>query len=93
MMMNTIENHSYWNNIPLDESFDIDQLFATTFDSRYRDGYNQSCILMEEEYEEMFPSYEVNVSSSYVFDVHHFLIRLKAPHHLIIQYNRESYPI
>ncbi len=49
----TIENNSYWNNIPSDQYSDIDGLFASDFQ------FNQNCSLMKEGSEETSSSHQV----------------------------------
>jgi hypothetical protein len=49
----TIENNSYWNNIPSDQFFDIDELFASDFQ------FNQNCSLMKEDSKETSSSHQV----------------------------------
>jgi hypothetical protein len=65
----TIENNSYWNNIPFDQLFDIDQFLTSDLDFTPFDDDDQSYILMEEEHERTSSSSQSGVN--YIFIILH----------------------
>ena len=66
---NTILNNSFWNNIPSDQPFDIDDLFSSTFDFIYNQQYDQDSTLIKEEYEGTSSSSDVDTFSIYIYFV------------------------
>ncbi len=65
-MTNTILNNSYWNNIPSDQTLDIDDLFSSAFDFTHNQEYDQDSTLIEEDYQETSSS-DVDTFSIYIY--------------------------
>jgi len=60
-MTASILNHSYWDKDPSDASFDIDDLFSSTYTFIQNNEHHHNYISIEEDHKETSSSSEVNI--------------------------------
>ncbi|CAF1188632.1 unnamed protein product [Rotaria sordida] len=65
-MMTTISNNEHWNNISVNQSFDIDDLFSSSFNFIHQNEYDNDFISIKNDNKEIVLSFENNQEYSQI---------------------------